>query len=55
MVMNKIIGIILLLLGFFTLRYFPDAVRYQRGEFTITGILIGVIMALVGIGLLIFG
>ena len=53
MVVFKIIGFILLLLGYFILRYFPDV--YQRDDTSILGIMIGIFMALVGVGLLIFG
>ena len=55
MVVNKIIGLMLLLFGFWTLKYFPDNRRFQREEMTFTGIMIGIVMFLIGLGLLIFG
>ena len=55
MAINKIIGLVILIFGAYTLRHFPDLRRYQRPEITSTGILIGVILSLVGLGLLIFG
>jgi len=51
----KILGLILVVLGFAVLKYFPDITNYQSKGFTMTGVLIGVLFILVGIGLLIFG
>ena len=51
----KILGIILIVLGFAILKFFPDVTNYQSRGFTMTGILIGILFILVGIGLLIFG
>jgi len=51
----KIIGLILLAIGFLILKYFPDISSYQKNEMTLSGILIGILFALIGIGLLIFG
>ena len=51
----KILGLILVVLGFAMLKYFPDVTSYQNKGFTMTGVLIGVLFILVGIGLLIFG
>jgi len=55
MIVNKIIGLALIVLGFWIVKYFPDIMSYQRKEMTLTGILIGIILLLVGIGLLLFG
>jgi len=51
----KLLGLILAILGFLILKYFPDMKNYQNEGFTFTGILIGVLFILIGIGLLIFG
>ncbi len=51
----KIFGLLMVIVGFFILKYFPDMTRYQRNSFAMSGILIGVVMFLLGIGLLIFG
>jgi len=55
MIINKIIGLAFIILGFWIVKYFPDIMSYQRKEMTLTGILIGIVLLLVGIGLLIFG
>jgi len=55
MLINKIIGLALIILGFWIVKYFPDIMTYQRKEMTLAGILIGIIFLLTGIGLLIFG
>jgi len=52
---NKIIGIILIIIGLFILKFFPDMSDYQKKGMTLTGILIAIFLILVGIGLLIFG
>jgi hypothetical protein len=51
----KIFGLLMIIVGFLILKYFPDISGYQKKEMTMTGILIGVILFLVGIGLIIFG
>lgn len=51
----KILGLILAVLGFVILKYFPDIKSYQHESFTMSGIIIGILFILVGIGLLIFG
>ena len=52
---NKILGLILAVLGFVILKYFPDVTTYQNKGMTLSGILIAIIFILVGIGLMIFG
>jgi len=52
---NKILGLILAVIGFIILKYFPDIAYYQHKSMTLSGILIAVLFILVGIGLLIFG
>ena len=52
---NKIIGLILAFVGFLILKFFPGVSDYQRREHTLTGILTGVILILIGIGLMVFG
>jgi hypothetical protein len=51
----KILGLLLVILGFFILKFFPDISRYQREGMTLSGILIGAMFFLVGILLIIFG
>ena len=51
----KIIGLILIIIGVFILKFFPDMSEYQRKGMTLSGILIAIFLILVGIGLLIFG
>jgi hypothetical protein len=51
----KILGLIMAVLGFIILKYFPDVTTYQHKGMTMSGILIGILFILVGIGLLIFG
>ncbi|NIO44851.1 MAG: hypothetical protein GTN36_04860 [Candidatus Aenigmarchaeota archaeon] len=52
---NKIIGLILAFVGFLILKYFPGVSDYQHKGHTLTGILIGVILILIGIVLMVFG
>ncbi len=51
----KIIGLIIAFVGFLMLKYFPDISDYQKKGFTLSGILIGIILILVGVGLMLFG
>jgi len=51
----KIFGLLMLFVGFLILKYFPSISSYQKGGMTLSGILIGIIFFLVGIGLIIFG
>lgn len=51
----KIVGLILAIFGFAIIKFFPDTASYQHSGMTITGILIGVLFILIGIGLVIFG
>ncbi len=55
LIFNKLIGVFAILVGFWFLKYFPDISGYQKREMTMTGILIGIILLLIGIGLLVFG
>ena len=55
MVFYKIIGLIMAVIGFLILKFFPDVKTYQHDEMTMTGILIGVLFILIGAGLLVFG
>jgi hypothetical protein len=55
MLLYKVLGLILAVVGFLILKYFPDVSTYQSKSFSLTGILIGIVFILVGIGLLIFG
>jgi hypothetical protein len=51
----KILGLVLAVLGFAVLKYFPDISSYQHGGMTLSGLLIGALLILAGIGLMIFG
>jgi hypothetical protein len=51
----KILGAALVFAGFFIIKYFPDISEHQRGGMTLTGILTGIFILLIGIGLIIFG
>ena len=55
MLLYNILGLILIVLGLAILKFFPDVTTYQHGGMTMSGILIGVVFILVGIGLIIFG
>ena len=51
----KLLGLVLLALGFAIVKYFPDVDSYQHGGMTLSGILVGIVLILVGAILLIFG
>ena len=51
----KVIGLILALVGLLMLKFFPEVPEYQPGGFTLSAILIGIILILVGIALVVFG
>jgi hypothetical protein len=53
--LTRVIGLLLAVIGFLILKYFPSITSHQKSEMTMTGILIGVILILIGIGLMIFG
>ncbi len=55
MVLLKILGIMLILAGYFLIRLFPAEDSIQFGGFTLSGILLGAALLLIGIGLLVFG
>jgi hypothetical protein len=55
MLLYKIFGLILAVIGFLILKFFPDIINYQSKPFTLSGILVAIVFILVGIGLLIFG
>ena len=50
----KIIGLILAFVGVLMLKYFPGISDHQAKGLTLTGILIGIILILVGAGLILF-
>lgn len=50
----KILGIILVVIGFLVMKFLPD-ISYQRPEMLATGLFIGAIMLVLGIALIIFG
>ncbi|MFH0929328.1 MAG: hypothetical protein V1818_03160 [Candidatus Aenigmatarchaeota archaeon] len=51
----KVLGLIMLFLGFLVLKYFPDMSDYQQKGMTSFGILIGVVLSITGIIMLIVG
>jgi hypothetical protein len=55
MLLYNVFGLILTVVGFLILKYFPDTTNYQNKGFTLAGILIAIIFILVGIGLIFFG
>ncbi len=54
MVLLKLLGILLVVLGFLVLKFFPD-ISYQRPEMLAAGLFIGALMLVIGIALIIFG
>ncbi len=52
--LTKIAGVILLLLGLFLVVEFPDITQYQVQGFSKTGVFFGIVFFIVGIWLLIF-
>ena len=52
---TQVIGLILALIGFLILKYFPDVTEYQISGYTFSGILIAIILILVGIYLVFSG
>ncbi|NIM47172.1 MAG: hypothetical protein GTN40_03375 [Candidatus Aenigmarchaeota archaeon] len=52
---NRIIGLILAFVGFLILKYFPGVSDYQQRGHTLSGILLGIILILIGVGLMLFG
>ena len=53
--LTKVAGIILLLLGIFLIVEFPDITQYQVEGFSKTGVFFGIVFFIIGIWLLIFG
>ena len=51
----RVVGLILAFIGVLMLKYFPGISEHQFGGFTLSGILIGVVLILVGIVLLFIG
>lgn len=49
---TQVIGLIMALVGFLILKYFPDVNDYQLRGVTLSGILIAIILILVGIYLI---
>ena len=52
---GKAVGIIIALIGFLMLKFFPEMSDYQKDSFSKSGVLIGIILILVGIVLIIVG
>lgn len=55
MVLLKVLGIVLLVFGFWLIRYFPGIRDYQRAGFAKSGIFIGLLIILAGVILLVVG
>ena len=51
----KVFGLVMIFLGFLALKYFPDISDYQKKGMTLSGILVGIILSIIGIILLIVG
>jgi hypothetical protein len=54
MVLLKVLGILLAVVGIVILRYFPD-ISYQRPEMLKTGLFLATLALVLGIALIIFG
>jgi len=52
MIVEKILGVISILAGFFFIFLFPDWTPFQPKSFTKTGIIIGIFLLLLGIYLI---
>lgn len=52
---TQVIGLILAIVGFLMLKYFPDQTDYQISGYTMSGILIAIILILVGVYLIFSG
>jgi hypothetical protein len=53
--LTKIAGLVLLVIGLFLLVEFPDITQYQVAGFSKAGVFFGIIFFIVGIWLLVFG
>ena len=51
----KILGLLAIFVGFLILKYFPDIADFQKSQMTMSGIVIGVVVAVIGVVMLIFG
>ena len=51
----KILGLITIFIGFLVLKYFPGISDHQAKGMTLSGILIGAAISIIGIVMLIFG
>jgi hypothetical protein len=51
----KILGLFLVIIGAAIIKYFPDVETYQSEGMTLSGLLVGGVLILVGVALLIFG
>ena len=51
----KLIGLVVLLVGLFVMKNFPDIAQYQQKEMTVSGLFLGMIMFLAGLVLMVFG
>jgi hypothetical protein len=51
----KVIGILLALVGFLMLKFFPDILDYQPEGFSKSGIMIAIVLVLLGIAMIILG
>ncbi|MCD6477224.1 MAG: hypothetical protein J7K26_03670 [Candidatus Aenigmarchaeota archaeon] len=54
MIIYKLSGFFLFIIGIAILRYFPDIAEYQHERITITGIWMAIIFVIVGLVIMIF-
>ena len=55
MLLVKLIGLVIFLIGLAIIKFFPDIHHYQWEEMTVAGVFIGVIFFVIGLIALIFG
>ena len=51
----KVFGLVMIFVGFLILKYFPGISDYQKKGMTLSGVLIGIIISIIGIIMLILG
>jgi hypothetical protein len=51
----RVFGLVVIFLGFLVLKYFPGLSDHQNKGMTLSGILIGIIISIIGIIMLIVG
>ncbi len=51
-ILLKLLGVILIVIGFLIVKHFPDMPDYQPDKFTWTGVLVGLLILFAGLALL---